>query len=84
MAALIPFPLKFRMSLVRSLADDLERVHGPQASGYWRARIAGIASDLRTAGLPEASVRSEIHALQDAVQSELQVRSTRAVGFGAA
>lgn len=80
----IPFPLKFRMSLVQSIADDLERVHGPQACGYWRTRIAGIASDLRAAGLPEASVRFEIHALQDAVQSELQVRSARVVGFGVA
>lgn len=84
MAELIPFPLKSRICLVHSIVDDLERVHGPAACVYWRTRIAGIAADLRAANVPEASVRSEIDGLQNAVQSELQIRSTMAVGFSAA
>lgn len=81
MAELIPFPLKSRICLVHSIADDLEHVHGPAACVYWRTRVAGIAADLRAANLAEGSVRAEIYALQNAVQSELQIRSTMAVGF---
>jgi hypothetical protein len=68
---LIPFPLRSRASLVRSIADDLRVVHGPAANLFWRERIAGIVADLRASGLPDMAIRSEILDLQDAVQAQL-------------
>ena len=75
MADLIPFPLSSRVRLVRSIVDDLECVHGPAASQFWRARIAEIVAEMRASGLPDATIRTEILDLQDAVQSELCERS---------
>lgn len=74
MVDLIPFPLSSRTSLVRSMVDDLERVHGPAASEFWRRRVAEIIAELRASGLPDGAIRSEIYSLQDAVQAELQYR----------
>jgi hypothetical protein len=71
MSNLIPFPLHSRANLVRSIADDLRVVHGPAANIFWRERIAGIVADLRSNGLPDAAIRSEILGLQDAVQAQL-------------
>lgn len=77
MADLIPFPLHSRAVLVRSLADDLETVHGPAANIFWRKRIAGIVADLRETGLSDDAIREEILGLQDAVQVEMQHRAYR-------
>ena len=82
MANLIPFPLCSRTALVRSIADDLERVHGPAASAFWRERIAEIVAGMRAAGLPDTAIRREILSLQDAVQAELCQRSALAEGRG--
>lgn len=78
MAHLIPFPLGSRTALVRSMVDDLECVHGPAASAFWRARIAEIVAGMRATGLPDAAIRSEILDLQDAVQAELCERGAMA------
>jgi len=78
MAHLIPFPLGSRTALVRSMVDDLECVHGPAASAFWRARIAEIVAGMRATGLPDAAIRGEILDLQDAVQAELCERGARA------
>jgi hypothetical protein len=78
MAHLIPFPLCARASLVRSIVDDLECVHGPAASEFWRVRIAEIVADMRASGLPDTAIRTEILSFQDAVQAELCERSVRA------
>ncbi|HEY4192757.1 MAG TPA: DUF6074 family protein [Mesorhizobium sp.] len=78
MAELIPFPLPSRAALVRSIVDDLECVHGPAASVFWRTRIAGIVASMRASGLPDETIRSQILSLQDAVQSELCERGLRA------
>ena len=71
MANLIPFPRCSRAALVRSMVDDLECVHGPAASVFWRKRIAEIVADMRASGLTDAAIRGEILGLQDAVQAEL-------------
>lgn len=71
MSNLILFPLHSRASLVRSIADDLRVVHGPAANIFWRERIAGIVAELRSSGLPDAAIRTEILDLQDAVQLQL-------------
>jgi hypothetical protein len=78
MAELIPFPLPSRAALVRSIVDDLECVHGPAASAFWRTRIAGIVADMRSSGLSDAIIRNQILSLQDAVQAELCERGVRA------
>jgi hypothetical protein len=75
MADLIPFPLRSRVRLVRSIVDYLECVHCPAASQFWRVRIAEIVAEMRASGLPDAAIRTEILDLQDAVQSELCERS---------
>lgn len=77
MAELIPFPLSSRVHLVKSMVDDLEVVHGPAASEFWRGRIVEIVSGMRASGLSDAVIRSEILDLQDAVQTEMQCRSRR-------
>ncbi|MGB3539239.1 MAG: DUF6074 family protein [Mesorhizobium sp.] len=78
MAHLIPFPLGSRTSLVRSMVDDLECVHGPAASAFWRTRIAEIVADMRASGLSDTAIRNEILDLQDAVQAELCERGAMA------
>lgn len=78
MANLIPFPLGSRTVLVRSIVDDLECVHGPAASVFWRTRIAEIVASMRETGLSDAAIRSEILNLQDAVQAELCERGAMA------
>jgi hypothetical protein len=78
MAQMIPFPLCSRTALVRSFVDDLECVHGPAASAFWRARIAEIIADMRGSGLPDGAIRDEILSFQDAVQAELCARGGRA------
>lgn len=78
MADVIPFPLCSRVALVRSIADDLERVHGPAASAFWRARIADIIAGMRASGLQDEEIREQILDLQDAVQAELCERGVRA------
>lgn len=75
MAELIPFPLHSRAALVRSLSDDLEVVHGPNANTFWRERIAGIVAGLRADGVADEAIRTEILGLQSAVQAELQRRA---------
>ncbi|TKT80298.1 DUF6074 family protein [Aquamicrobium sp. LC103] len=80
MADLIPFPLNSRARLVRSIADDLERIHGPAANEFWRTRIAGIVNELRSTGLSDETIRTEIYALQDAVMAEMQFRSAVQAG----
>lgn len=82
MVQVIPFPLRSRTHLVRSLADDLDIVHGPAANELWRSRIAGIVSGMRQAGHSDAAIREEIHELQSAVQADLQSRSQGNVGAG--
>lgn len=78
MADLIPFPLPSRTALVRSIVDDLECVHGPAASVFWRTRIAGIVAEMRATGLADSDIRTQILTLQDAVQAELCERGLRA------
>lgn len=75
MSSPIPFPLRSRTALIRSIAADLETVHGPAANEFWRRRIAGIVSGLRDSGLPDDVIRSEIYDLQSAVQYEMQRRA---------
>jgi hypothetical protein len=75
MADLIPFPLSFRASLVRSMVDDLECVNGAAANEFWRSRVATIIADMRASGLGADAIRNEILSLQDAVQGELRRRS---------
>jgi hypothetical protein len=75
MAELIPFPLNCRASLVCSIVDGLEFVQGAAANTFWRSRIKGVVADLREIGLGVDAIRSEVHALQWAVQEELQHRS---------
>jgi hypothetical protein len=77
MADLIPFPLSSRTRLVKRMVDDLEVVHGPAASAFWRAKVAEIVAGMRASGLPDAAIRSEILDLQDAVQAEMQFRTRR-------
>ncbi len=79
MADLIPFPLFSRTALVRSIVDELECVHGPAASEFWRTRIAGIVAGMRASGLADTVIRTEILSLQDAVQAELCARSGRTI-----
>lgn len=74
----IPFPLARRISLIRSIADELDQIHGPQANTYWRTRIAGIVSGLRADGLNDDTIREQILSLQDAVQYEIQHRAHQA------
>lgn len=74
MTALIPFPLRSRAGLVRSIADELDIVHGPAANVFWRTRIAAIVASLRADGLSDPAIRAEILDLQDAVQAEMQQR----------
>ena len=81
MADLIPFPLHSRAALVRSIADDLETVHGPAADVFWRQRIAGIVADLRADGLADAAIRTEILGLQGTVQVEMQRRDQRSTAL---
>jgi hypothetical protein len=78
MAELIPFPLHSRATLVRSISDDLEVVHGPSANAFWRERIAGIVAGLRADGVTDDAIRTEILGLQSAVQYELQRRASSA------
>jgi hypothetical protein len=77
MADLIPFPLSSRRHLVATMVDDLEVVHGPAASEFWRARVAEIVAGMRASGLSDAVIRSEILDLQEAVQAEMQFRTRR-------
>ena len=77
MADLIPFPLHSRAQLIRSIADELETVHGPTANVFWRERIAGIVANLRADGFADDAIRIEILGLQDAVQAEIQRRDRR-------
>ena len=72
MAKLIPFPLHSRARLIRSMVDELQTVHGPAANLFWRERVAGIVAELRRSGLNDATIRTEILNLQDAIQAELQ------------
>lgn len=74
MAELIPFPFHSRTALVRSMTDELEGVHGPAANAFWRERIAGIVTELRSDGVAEEAIRTEILGLQHAIQAELQRR----------
>lgn len=83
MTDVIPFPLHFRTALVRSIADDLDTVHGAAANSFWRQRIAGIVAELRARGLPDASIRTEIYSLQDAVQAEMQRRHHQSLDVAA-
>ena len=71
MSNVILFPLHSRVGLVQSIADHLRSVHGPAANSFWRERIAAIVADLRSSGLPDAAIRTEILGLQDAVQMQL-------------
>lgn len=80
MTDLIPFPIQSRTALIRSIADDLEIVHGPAANIFWRERIAGIVAELRASGFCAETIRTEIYALQDAVQGEMQRRSLQHAG----
>lgn len=84
MADLISFPLSSRAALIRSMVDDLERVHGPAASEFWRRRVAEIVAEMRASGLPDESIRSEIYSLQDAVQAELRHRMRNEASSGGA
>jgi hypothetical protein len=72
---MIPFPLHARAALIRSMADDLEVVHGPQANLFWRERVAGIVADMRGSGLADSAIRAEILDLHEAVQAEMQQRA---------
>lgn len=74
----IPFPLARRVSLIRTITDELEEVHGPAANTYWRRRIAAIVAGLRADGLCDDTIRGEILSLQDAVQCELRHRAHQA------
>lgn len=74
----IPFPLARRISLIRSIADELEQVHGPDANAYWRRRIADIVAGLRADRLSDETIRGQILSLQDAVQYEIQHRAHQA------
>lgn len=81
MADLIPFPLHSRAALVRSIVDDLETAHGAAADVFWRERIAGIVADLRADRLADATIRTEILGLQDAVQVEMRRRDQRSTAM---
>jgi hypothetical protein len=75
MAEMIPFPLQARAALIRSMADDLEAVHGPQANVFWRERVSSIVADMRNSGLADGAIRNEILDLHEAVQAEMQQRA---------
>ena len=75
MIEVIPFPLRSRVHLVRSFADDLETLNGEAANLLWRSRVKQIVAELRASDLGDAAIREEIVALQWAVQGELQERS---------
>lgn len=77
MADLIPFPLHARVSLIRSIANDLEIIHGSAANIFWRERIAGIIADMRASGMTDTAIRCGILDLQDAVQAEMRERARR-------
>ncbi|WP_080918958.1 DUF6074 family protein [Manganibacter manganicus] len=77
MADLIPFPLHCRTALIRSIADDLEIIHGAAANVFWRKRIAGIVAEMRASGLADIAIRSEILDLQNAIQTEMWERARR-------
>lgn len=74
MTKLFSFPLRARHSLISSIADDLDRLHGQKANEFWRQRIAGIVAELRDRGLEPSAIREEILDLQWAVQNEMQQR----------
>lgn len=82
MANVILFPLPARAGLVRSMVDDLMRIHGPAANTFWRDRIATIVADLRRSGAADGHIRAEILSLQDAVQHELRQRALHALDHG--
>lgn len=80
MTKMFSFPLRARRTLIQSIADDLDRLHGQEANEFWRRRIAAIVADLRDAGLAHDVVRQEILDLQWAVQYEMQDRARCTAG----
>lgn len=75
MAEVIPFPIRSRTDLVRSMVDELASVHGDAANVFWRERIASIVSGMRSNGIAADTIRQEIYDLQDAIQREMQDRA---------
>jgi hypothetical protein len=82
MVQVIPFPLRSRVHLVRSLADDLDVVHGAAANELWRSRIASLVAEMRKAGHSDGAIRDEIYELQSAVQADLQGRAKPSADAG--
>lgn len=82
MSSLIPFPLSARARLVRDIVRDLLAVNGEAANMFWRERIGAIVSQMRESGIADTAIRTEIYALQDAVQTELRRRAVGEAGAG--
>lgn len=65
------FPLASRRDLVRSAAVTLDRLHGENATVFWRTTCRQLGAELLDLGCPEDQMRAEIMDFQDAVQMEL-------------
>lgn len=84
MADVIPFPLDCRARLVREIVDDLQNIHGEAANWFWRSRIAAIVGEMKAIGHEDEEIRTEIFALQHAVQLELRERAHTEASSGSA
>ncbi|THF54258.1 hypothetical protein E6C51_02200 [Allorhizobium terrae] len=56
---------------MRSAAVTLDRLHGDNATVFWRTTCRQLGAELLDLGCPEEDMRAEIMEFQDAVQMEL-------------
>jgi hypothetical protein len=75
MAKVIPFPIRARQDLIRSMVDGLECIHGAAANAFWRQRIGEIVSDMKAKGIEVDAIGRAIHDLQHGIHAELQKRA---------
>lgn len=67
----IPFPAKKRVGKIRRTAEVLSGRSGKDAERYWQQVAGGMESQMRTAGIDECTIQSEISAFRDAVSRQM-------------
>src|SRR5689334_10849208 len=78
------FPPARRVNRVRQIAESLSRKHGRAADAYWKQVVTRTWNEMATLSVPEHEIHAALHALFDAVLTELNRMAYRQRGGNAA
>ncbi len=70
---MVIFPLARRISLVRSIADELMTLDYPSGRRFWVTTVNALRKDLRGTGIGKAEIDHEIEGLSIAVRERMLI-----------